>query len=280
MASRTETTGGVTAAQPALPVFWEIAAPSTWQTIDFVSDLHLCAERPRTFEAFSTYLKTTSADAVFILGDLFELWVGDDARDAPFEAACCELLAEAAARRSVAFMAGNRDFLVGVDMLRSCGVMALADPAVLIGFGQRLLLSHGDALCLSDEAYQRFRTEVRSPRWQREFLALPLPERLQRARVIRDESERRKREIARGEWADVDPAMAVRWMHEAGAHALIHGHTHSPGSEPLAPGFVRHVLTDWEYDQPGLLPRAEVLRLGIGGLQRLEPSAACVPSTA
>lgn len=279
MASPAETQGQITT-QGSLPVFWEITAPPSWQAIDFVSDIHLCAERPRTFAAFADYLKSSCADAVFILGDLFELWVGDDARNAPFEAACCELLADAAARRSVAFMAGNRDFLVGVDMLRSCGVMALADPAVLIGFGQRLLLSHGDALCLSDEPYQRFRAEVRAPQWQREFLALPLPERLERARIIRDESERRKREVARGEWADVDPATAVRWMHEAGTQTLIHGHTHSPGSEPLAPGFVRHVLTDWELDQPGHAPRAEVLRLSARGLQRMPPLAACLPTPA
>jgi UDP-2,3-diacylglucosamine hydrolase len=279
VASQQAQASGRAAALGGLPVFWEIVAPAGWRSVDFVSDLHLCAERPLTFDAFAAYLQGTTADAVFILGDLFELWIGDDARDAPFEARCCDLLAEASATRSVAFMAGNRDFLVGADMLRSCGVMALADPAVLIGFGQRLLLSHGDALCVSDLAYQRFRAEVRSPRWQREFLALPLPDRLSRARGIREESERRKRAIDHGDWADVDAASAVRWMHEAGARTLIHGHTHSPGSEPLAPGFIRHVLTDWELDEPGAPPRAEVLRLSARGLRRMAPIA-CTQATA
>jgi UDP-2,3-diacylglucosamine hydrolase len=255
-----------------LPVFWEMVAPSAWRSIDFISDLHLSSERPRTFDALARHLQYTDADAVFILGDLFDVWVGDDARHGAFEARCVDLLADTASRRNVAFMAGNRDFLVGADMLKACGALALADPTVLMIFGQRLLLSHGDALCLSDLDYQKFRAEVRDPAWQRNFLALPLATRIDRARLIREESDRRKREIARGEWADVDPGTAVQWMHEAGAPTLIHGHTHSPGSEPMAPGFVRHVLSDWELDDPGALPRAEVLRWTAQGATRLAPA--------
>ena len=258
----------------ALPVFWEMSAPSAWRRIDFISDLHLSADRPRTFTAFAEHLRHTPADAVFILGDLFDLWVGDDARHGDFESRCVEVLADAASRRSVAFMAGNRDFLVGAELLKVCGVMALADPAVLIAFGERVLLSHGDALCLSDEAYQRFRAEVRSAAWQRAFLALPLPQRLDQARLIRNESERRKRLDRLGDWADVDAGAAVRWMHESGTTTLVHGHTHMPGSEPLAPGFIRHVLSDWELDDAGQPQRAEVLAWTVDGLQRLAPQGA------
>lgn len=261
-----------------LPVFWEVQAPSSWTRIDFISDLHLSEDRPATFAAFRDHLCHTDAEAVFILGDLFDVWVGDDSRHAGFEARCVDVLADAAARRTIAFMPGNRDFLVGVEMLRACGVMALADPTVLLVFGKRLMLSHGDALCLSDEVYQQFRQEVRSPKWQRDFLALPLAQRQERARMIRAESERRKREIARGDWADVDPATAVRWMHEAGTPVLIHGHTHAPGSEPLAPGFIRHVLTDWELDDPRQPPRAEVLRWQASGPQRRPPTRAAGPA--
>ncbi len=265
-----------TAATP-LPRFWEYAAPPNWRQIDFISDLHLAADRPRTFRAFAEHLRFTPADAVFILGDLFDLWIGDDARDGEFEAACVDVLAEAASHRAIAFMAGNRDFLVGDQMCKACGMVALADPTVLIAFGQRLLLSHGDALCLADTAYQSFRAEVRSESWQRNFLALPVSQRREQAQAIRRHSEIRKRQTARDDWVDVDPASAVRWMHEAAAPVLIHGHTHCPGSEPMAPGFVRHVLSDWELDEPGQAPRAEVLRWSAAGLARIAPAREAEP---
>lgn len=251
-----------------LPTFWELAAPADWTAIDFISDLHLAEDTPRTFEAWAAHLRDTPASAVFILGDLFEVWIGDDARHTGFEARCADVLAEAASRRPVAFMCGNRDFLVGAELLRECGVMALPDPTVLIAFGERLLLSHGDALCLDDVEYQRFREQVRSRGWQREFLARPLDERAQIARSMRAHSEQRKRGMAPADWSDIDKATAVRWMHEAQAPTLIHGHTHRPAHEDLAPGYVREVLSDWDLDHAGA-PRAEVLRLKRSGLARL-----------
>ena len=256
----------------ALPTFWEVNAPAGWLCIDFISDLHLAADTPRTFAAFASYLRRTRADAVFVLGDLFEVWVGDDARHEGFEAVCAEVLTDAATHRSVAFMCGNRDFLVGADLLKACGLMALADPTVLCAFGERVLLTHGDALCLSDLTYQEFRAQVRSSAWRQSFLARPLPERRRLAREIRAESERRKLDQAQGAWADVDTATAVRWLHEAGAPTLVHGHTHAPGSESLAPSFVRHVLSDWDLDHAPT--RAEVLRWERGALTRLAPAHA------
>jgi UDP-2,3-diacylglucosamine hydrolase len=253
---------------PALPVFWELVAPTDWTAIDFISDLHLAEETPRTFEAWAAHLRDTPASAVIILGDLFEVWIGDDARHTGFEARCADVLAETASRRSVAFMCGNRDFLVGTDLLRDCGVRALPDPTVLVAFGERLMLAHGDALCLDDHDYQRFRAQVRSPAWQREFLAKPLAERAQIARSMREHSEQRKRTMAPADWSDIDKATAVRWMHEAQTPTLIHGHTHRPAHEDLAPGFVREVLSDWDCDAVDL-PRAEVLRLTRGGLRRI-----------
>ncbi len=253
-------------------MFWEFQAPPAWQRIDFISDLHLAEDRPRTFEAFAAHLLNTPADAVFILGDLFDLWIGDDSRAADFEARCVEAIAEASTRRSIAFMAGNRDFLVGDRMLKACGAMALADPAVMIAFDQRILLSHGDALCIADLPYQRFRSEVRSSIWQAAFLALPMAQRREQAMAIRQQSEQRKRMTSRDDWIDVDPASAVRWLHEAGASVLVHGHTHCPGSEPLAPGLVRHVLSDWELDDAQEPPRAQVLAWSAGRFARLAPS--------
>lgn len=251
-----------------LPTFWELAAPGDWTAIDFISDLHLAEDTPRSFEAWAAHLRDTPASAVFILGDLFEVWIGDDARHAGFEARCADVLAEAASRRTIAFMCGNRDFLAGAELLRDCGVLALPDPTVLVAFGERLLLSHGDALCLDDVDYQRFRAQVRSPAWQRDFLARPLADRAQIARTMRAHSEQRKQGMAPADWSDIDKATAVRWMHEAQAPTLIHGHTHRPAHEDLAPGFIREVLSDWDLDHAGT-PRAEVLRLKRSGLARI-----------
>jgi UDP-2,3-diacylglucosamine hydrolase len=149
-------------------------------------------------------------------------------------------------------------------------MMGLPDPSVLDAWGQRVLLSHGDELCLDDKPYQAFRTEVRSPAWQRQFMARPLQERLAVAAEIRRESSARRR--FDGDAAvDVDAAEAVRWMHAMGAAELVHGHTHRPGSNALAPGFKRHVLSDWDLDRGR---RAEVLRLTRGGFVRVAPAAA------
>lgn len=253
-----------------LPRLFELEAPATWRTIDLISDLHLCESMPRTFETFRSYLENTRADAVFVLGDLFEVWVGDDMRHRPFESACVDVLAEAASHRYLAFMAGNRDFLLGSEMQRAAGLTGLPDPTLLNAWGERLLLSHGDALCLEDLPYQAFRQQVRSGSWQAGFLAKPLAERLQIAAEIRHAS-RTRRQFDGDASADVDAAEAVRWLHATGAAELVHGHTHRPASQVLAPGFQRHVLSDWDMDNA---QRAEVLRLTRGGLQRLAPAAA------
>jgi UDP-2,3-diacylglucosamine hydrolase len=263
-----------TDATPRLPLFWEMSAPPSWIAIDFISDLHLSSAAPKTFDAFAQHMLHTDAQAVFILGDLFELWVGDDSRGGTFEAQCVEVLTEATSRRSVAFMPGNRDFLVGTQMLKTCGVMALPDPTVLQAFGERVLLAHGDALCLADVPYQAFRNLVRSEAWQQDFLVKPLSERRSLGNRMRKESEGHKRQQSRGEWIDIDTACAVRWMHEAGTPTLIHGHTHQPTTEAMAPGYSRWVLSDWDLDGAGQAPRAQVLRWQQSGLTRRPPSSA------
>ena len=257
----------------ALPSIAAFSAPPNWRSVDFLSDLHLCESTPRTFDALATHLRWTEADAVFILGDLFEVWVGDDARHEGFEADCAAMLSEASSHRFLAFMAGNRDFLVGAEMLAHCGVMHLSDPTLLTAFDQRLLLSHGDALCLSDDAYQRFRAEVRSEAWQQRFLGQPLDTRRRIARDIRAESQQRKTQQKPGEWFDVDADCARRWLQAANAPALLHGHTHVPATHELGDGFVRHVLSDWDHDH-GSPPRADVLRWQRSGLTRIAPATA------
>jgi len=249
----------------------EFRAPAAWQCIDFLSDLHLSEATPRTFEALATHLRCTQADAVFILGDLFEVWVGDDGRHDGFEAECCAMLSEATAHRFIAFMAGNRDFLVGHEMLLACGVAKVDDPTTLVAFGQRLLLSHGDALCLADTDYQRFRAEVRSNDWQMAFLSQPLPKRREVARQLRAESERRKRELQPEDWADLDPEATREWMVEAQTPQLVHGHTHMPATHILGPGLTRYVLSDWDHDHLST-PRGDVLRWTGDGLARISPA--------
>ncbi len=253
----------------ALPATFEFAAPRGWKAIDFIADLHLCEALPRTFQAWSAHLRHTAADAVFILGDLFEAWVGDDACTLPFERRCLDVLADAASHRTLAFMVGNRDFLLGGAMLRASGMTGLPDPTLLDAWGQRVLLSHGDALCLDDRPYQAFRAEVRSAPWQQAFLERPLAERQRLAAEMRRASSARHRFDGDTD-ADVDAAEAVRWLHAMGAAEMVHGHTHRPGSNALAPGFRRHVLSDWDLDRAD---RAEVLRLTRSGFERIAPAA-------
>ena len=250
----------------------EIIAPPAWRCIDFISDLHLAEDTPSAFETWRHYLVNTRADAVFILGDLFEAWVGDDARFEGFEARSAAVLTEAAARHHLFFMVGNRDFLLGAEMLAACGVEGLPDPTVLSAFGARALLTHGDAWCIGDVPYQQFRAQVRDPAWQAQVLARPLAERRLMARSLRSESERAAADHT-GDWADVDTPTALRAMHDNGTPVLVHGHTHRPGSKPLAPGFGRHVLSDWDLDHAPS-PRAEVLRWQDGHWVRLPPSSA------
>ena len=254
---------------PALPTFHEIEAPAEWRCIEFISDLHLSEDLPRTTAAWRGYLRSSRADAIYILGDLFEVWIGDDAcLPGRFESEAAEVLAEAADRRAMGFMAGNRDFLVGAQMLKACGVAALPDPTLLSAWGQRVLMTHGDALCLADEPYQAFRRQVRSPAWRDAFLSQPLAAREALARQMRDASEANKQRQNPADWSDVDAATAVAWMQATGSRDMVHGHTHRPGSEVLAPGYTRHVLSDWDCDSEPL--RAQLLRLTRDGFARID----------
>ena len=240
----------------------ELLAPSHWRCVDFISDLHLQSSDRATFAAWAAYMQSTQADAVFILGDLFEVWVGDDALLAgSFEAECVSVLRSASQRLALCIMQGNRDFLMGPALMQACNATALPDPSVLIFGGHHWLLSHGDALCTDDLEYQAFRTQVRNATWQADFLQKPLPERQAIAQGIRTASENRKREHT--EYADVDTQAALRWLHAAQSTHLIHGHTHQPAHHALDAQHSRTVLSDW--DMRATAPRAEVLRLALGG---------------
>jgi len=259
-------------ATPAAGPIATFEAPAAWRAIDLLSDLHLAENTPEVFAAWAAHLRNTDADAVFILGDLFEVWVGDDMAERGFEARCVEVLSAAAAERMVAFMPGNRDFLVGDAMLAASGVARLADPTVIVAFGDRVVLSHGDALCVGDVGYQRYRALVRKPVVQRAFGALPFAARQAIGRTLRRQSARRPPRD-HGRFVDVDGDAALAWLRDADATTLVHGHTHRPATHELAPHATRHVLSDWELDGSSR-PRAEILRWDASGFARVAPATA------
>lgn len=242
-----------------------LAAPADWVYIDLLSDLHLGPGTPGTLARLGRHLAETPAQAVLLLGDIFEVWVGDDARHEPFEAEVVQLLRAASQRAALYFMPGNRDFLLGADMLADAGMTALPDPSVLDAFGQRWLLAHGDAQCLDDTAYQAFRQQVRSPQWQAQLLAQPLPARQALARQMREGS--RAAQAAQLMATDLDADACRALLREAGATTMIHGHTHRPASHDLGDGLRRVVLSDWDFDTTP--PRGDVIRLSAAGLTRL-----------
>lgn len=242
-----------------------LTAPGSWQQVDLLSDLHLGPDTPATTARLERHLTETPAQAVLLLGDIFEVWVGDDARHEPFEAGVVKMLREASRRCELFFMPGNRDFLVGPDMLAAAGMTALPDPAVLVAFGQRWLLAHGDAQCLADAPYQAWRATSRSAAWQAEFLAKPLVERQAFGHQARAQS--RASQAAQLMATDLNADACRRLLREAGATTLIHGHTHRPASHDLDSGLSRVVLSDWDLDATP--PRGDVIRLSAGGLQRL-----------
>jgi len=237
----------------------EIVAPPHWRSIDFISDLHLHSSEPATLELLSGYLDRATSSALFILGDLFEVWVGDDVlRDASsHEAQVAAMLRRASERLKVFIMHGNRDFLMGQELMSACNGRLLADPTVLEFAHERWLLTHGDALCLEDHAYQQFRAVVRGEVWQREFLDKPLSERQSIVRGLRSKSEAIKRTAVT--YVDVDENMARHWLESNQARHMIHGHTHQPHTHNLGPASQRWVLSDW--DGAASPPRFEVLRM-------------------
>ena len=244
--------------------FQAIKAPENWRTVDFISDLHLQESEPKTFALWQSYMFESTADAVFILGDLFEVWVGDDATSqSQFLMQCQAVLKKASSKRYVAFMRGNRDFLVGPDFLNACHVQDLKDPT-LLHFGQQTwLLCHGDEGCLDDTQYQTFRRMVRTSEWQSNFLSKPLSERQAIAKHMRQESEANKKD-PHAVYADVDEAWAFKQLEGSQSQCMVHGHTHKPADHSVGQSgqLVRRVLSDWDVNQH---PRAEVLRWHASG---------------
>lgn len=246
----------------------EVQAPA-W----FISDLHLTPGMPRTLAAFDRVLDQAKQQTrtLFILGDFFEFWVGDEETETPFAAGVAAALRRVAdAGVPVYLMHGNRDFLIGRRFARAAGATLLADPSVIVCAGQRVVLSHGDMLCTDDPRYNHFRHWTRK-RWvQRLFLALPLATRQKVARRLRADSEAGRARQADGaappDYGDATPAAVDALLAASHASTLVHGHTHRPARHAHARGD-RWVLTDWDLD--GRHPRAAVLQLDTGGFSLL-----------
>lgn len=230
----------------------------------FVSDLHLAEDRPATTERFARFVAEAvpGADALYILGDLFEYWVGDDGLALPFPARVAGLLRQAARAAPAFFMHGNRDFMVASRFCAETGVRLIADPTVVDLYGSPALLMHGDTLCTGDHAYLAFRAQVRNPAWQAAALARPLEERVAIAKGMRSRSEGAK-DGKDEAIMDVAPEAVERAFVESGCALLIHGHTHRPARHVHAAGgreCVRWVLPDWYGDGGWLEATPEGIR--------------------
>jgi UDP-2,3-diacylglucosamine hydrolase len=219
-------------------------------TTVFVSDLHLCSGRPEINLEFVGFLEreARSADALYILGDLFEYWAGDDDLGDPFNATVVAALSRFAGSGVPTYlMHGNRDFVIGDAFARASGVKLLPDPTLLNLHGMPTLLMHGDTLCTLDRDYQAFRREARSEAWISALLGRPLAERKSAVEALRAQSEREKRNKPDA-IMDVDPAEVEATLRRYGYPRLIHGHTHRPARHVHrvdGHDCERWVLADW-----------------------------------
>jgi UDP-2,3-diacylglucosamine hydrolase len=215
----------------------------------FISDLHLQVSHPRTAEAFFRFLaeRAAHAERLYLLGDIFEYWAGDDDLDDPFNrsvATALRCLSDGGT--AVYWLGGNRDFLVGTGFADAAGLTLLPEPHVATIAGRQVVLVHGDAQCTDDVKYMAFRAQVRDPVWQRQFLAMPLAQRKAIIAGLREGSR-----AAHGEKSyeimDVTPAAVAALHADSGTDVIIHGHTHRPALHETD-GKSRYVLPDWELD--------------------------------
>lgn len=219
----------------------------------FVSDVHLQPSLPHTADAFLRFLRehATHVPHLFVLGDLFEYWAGDDDLSTPFSQRIADALREVAnGGVETGWIGGNRDFLVGAQFAQAAGMLHLADPFVTELAGMRIVLTHGDAQCVDDHDYQAFRKCVRDPKWQSEFLAQPLAKRKALIESMRSNSRAAQREKAY-EIMDVNEDAIHALFEQTGAQVMVHGHTHRPGTHThriAGRTYERYVLPDWDCD--------------------------------
>ena len=242
-------------------------------TARFVSDVHLREERGDIADRFVQFLNDTARKniaALFILGYLFEYWIGDDDLGHPFNARISSALRTTVDQGTqLFFIAGNRDFLIGDAFAAASGLQRLPDPAIVDAENTPILLLHGDTLCTDDRPYQQFRTMVRATQWQNDFLARPLSDRRAEVETLR----RRSAEAMRDKTAaimDTNPLAVQEAFTGSACRHLIHGHTHRPGQHTLTlpdgSTATRWVLSDWDTD------RGDALEVDASGIRRIDLS--------
>ena len=239
----------------------------------FVSDLHLSPDLPKTTEMFFGFLRDQArkTKALYLLGDIFEYWAGDDDLADTFHRDVIDALHDVSDRGvAVYWIAGNRDFLVGEAFARACGIHLLSEPHVAEIAGKRVLLLHGDAQCTDDTAYMAFRSQVRDPEWQRAFLARSLAERKAIISGMREGSRQAQRDKPMA-IMDVNAGQISRLFEAHSVTLMIHGHTHRPQIHEHD-GRVRHVLPDWDCDADvvrggwiAMDAGGEILRVNVAG---------------
>jgi len=217
----------------------------------FISDLHLCVNRPDTTRWFHSFIQRNAqqAEALYILGDLFEYWAGDDDLNSPFHLEITGTLQTLSLHGTdIYIMHGNRDFLMNKHLAEACNATLLADPTMLDLYGTPTLITHGDALCTDDTAYQVFRQQVRNKTWQQQFLALPLAQRKAQIEQLRAKSESEK-QLKAMSIMDVNLQAVNELLSAHNYPRLIHGHTHRPAHHlHHLDGYTcdRWVLGDWD----------------------------------
>lgn len=219
----------------------------------FASDVHLQASLPRTTRAFLDFLHDRAIEArqLYLLGDLFEYWAGDDDIATLYNKQIATALRDVSdAGVKIFWIAGNRDFLIGADFAAATGATILSDPSVVTIAGHRIALAHGDAQCTDDSDYMAFREKVRQQEWQRNFLAMPLAQRKAIIEGLRSDSREAQRAKSYA-IMDVNGQAITSLIDASDASVLIHGHTHRPARHELqwrGATRIRYVLPDWDYD--------------------------------
>ena len=232
----------------------------------FISDLHLSPERPEIATAFLSFLSNSaqSAEAIYLLGDLFEYWIGDDAAELLGATEILAAMQKSSQQIPCYFIAGNRDFLVGEEFSKKTGFKILEDETIINLYGKPTLILHGDSLCTDDIAHQQFRDAmVTNLEWKTQFLQLAIPERIEQAKLARMQSQEHKSSVSMG-IMDVTESSVLNAFKKREIAQMIHGHTHRQNCHDYSVDGIdlkRYVLGDWDKTSSVLIANDDGLNI-------------------